>query len=232
MVDFARFDTRYYPTLPVREGYEAWAETYEATVLDLMDLRLLERLRSVEWGTVRRALDLACGTGRGGAWLKARGVREVDGIDLTPAMLARAKDRGVYGRLLEGDVAAVDLPGGGYDLVTMLLADEHLAGLAPVYREAARLAAAGGRFVLVGFHPWFLMSGVPTHFDRAPGEPVAIESHIHMFSDHVRAAHDAGWRLAELEEGVVDDAWVAEKAKWEKYRDRPVSFAFVWEKRV
>jgi SAM-dependent methyltransferase len=231
MVDFAPFDTRNYPTLPVREGYEAWAETYEATVLDLMDLRLLERLRSVEWGTVRRALDLACGTGRGGAWLKARDVGEIDGVDFTPAMLARAKGRGVYGRLLEGDVAAVDLPAGGYDLVTMLLADEHLADLKPVYREAARLAGPGGRFVLVGFHPWFLMSGVPTHFDRAPGDPVAIESHIHMFSDHVRAAHDAGWRLAELEEGVVDDAWIAAKPKWAERRDRPVSFAFVWERR-
>ena len=49
--------------------------------------------------------------------------------------------------------------------------------------------------------------------------------------DHVSAAHAAGWRLAELEEGVIDDAWIAAKAKWERYRHRPVSFAFVWEKR-
>lgn len=231
MVAFSRFDARHYPTLPVRDGYEAWAETYEATVLDLMDLRLLGRLGTIDWPNVRRALDLACGTGRGGAWLKARGVSDVDGVDFTPAMLARARDRGVYERLLEGDVSAVDLPDGGYDLVTMLLADEHLADLAPVYREAARLADAGGRFALVGFHPWFLMSGVPTHFDRAPGDPVAIESHVHLFSDHVRAAHDAGWRLTELEEGLVDDAWIAAKPKWADRRHRPVSFALVWERR-
>ena len=230
MADFSRFDTRHYPTLPVREGYSAWAETYEATVLDLMDLRLLGRLRTVEWPKVRRALDLACGTGRGGAWLKARGVAEVDGVDFTPAMLARARDRDVYDRLMEGDVAAVDLPGGGYDLVTMLLADEHLADLAPVYREAARLAGPQGRFVLVGYHPWFLMSGVPTHFDRGPGDPVAIESHVHLFADHVCAAHAAGWRLAEMEEGLVDTAWIAAKPKWNDRRDRPVSFAFVWER--
>jgi hypothetical protein len=105
-----------------------------------------------------------------------------------------------------------------------------MADLAPAYREAARLARPGGRFVLVGFHPWFLMSGIPTHFDRAPGQPVAIESHVHLFSDHVRSAHAAGWRLAELEEGVIDDAWVALKSKWEAYRDRPVSFAFAWAK--
>ena len=230
MADFAPFDLRHYPTLPVREGYSAWAETYEATVLDLMDLRLLERLRTIDWPASGRALDLACGTGRGGVWLKAHGVAMIDGLDLTPAMLEKARAKGVYDRLLTGDVAAVDLPDAAYGLVTQLLADEHLADLGPVYREAFRLTAPGGRFVLVGYHPWFLMSGVPTHFDRQPGEPVAIQSHIHLFADHVRAAHAAGWRLAELEEGVVDAAWIAAKPKWADREGRPVSFAFVWEK--
>jgi SAM-dependent methyltransferase len=229
MVDFARFDARHYPTLPVRDGYAAWAPTYEATVLDLMDLRLFERL-PVDWPAAGRALDLACGTGRIGAWLKARGVARIDGIDLTPQMLEQAKDKGAYERLSVDDVADTRLPNAAYGLVTQSLADEHLADLGPVYREAFRLAAPGGRFVLAGYHPWFLMSGIPTHFDRAPGEPVAIESHVHLLSDHVRAAHAAGWRLEALEEGLIDDAWVAMKAKWERYRDQPVSFAFVWLK--
>jgi hypothetical protein len=59
---------------------------------------------------------------------------------------------------------------------------------------------------------------------------VAIESHVHLFSDHVRAAHAAGWALAEMEEGLVNDDWVARKPKWEVYRNRPVSFAMVWKK--
>lgn len=228
MPDFARFDTRHYPTLGVREGYSAWAETYEATVLDLMDLRLLDRLATVDWAAARRVLDLACGTGRGGVWFRAHGVARLDGIDLTPAMLAKAEAKGVYDRLTQGDVAATGLPDSAYDLVTMLLADEHLAALGPVYAEAARLAASHGRFVLVGFHPWFLMSGMPTHFD-APDGPTAIESHVHLFADHVGAAHAAGWRLAELEEGLIDDAWIAAKPKWADRRDRPISFAMVWE---
>lgn len=229
MVDFARFDARHYPTLGVQDGYAAWAPTYEATVLDLMDLRLLERL-SLDWASAGRVLDLACGTGRVGAWLKARGAGPIDGLDLTPEMLAQAGSKAAYAALMLGDVTATGLPDGGYDLVTQSLADEHLADLAPLYREAFRLLAPGGRFVIVGFHPFFLMAGVPTHFDRAPGEPVAIESHVHLFADHVRAAHAAGFRLAEAEEGVVDDAWVAQKQKWDRYRDRPVSFAFVWVK--
>lgn len=229
MVDFARFDARHYPTLGVQDGYAAWAPTYEATVLDLMDLRLLERL-SLDWASAGRVLDLACGTGRVGAWLKARGAGPIDGLDLTPEMLAQAGSKAAYAALMLGDVTATGLPDGGYDLVTQSLADEHLADLAPLYREAFRLLAPGGRFVIVGFHPFFLMAGVPTHFDRAPGEPVAIESHVHLFADHVRAAHAAGFRLAEAEEGVVDDAWMAQKQKWDRYRDRPVSFAFVWVK--
>jgi SAM-dependent methyltransferase len=229
MPDFAHFDTRHYPTLSPRDGYTAWAATYEATVLDLMDLRLLERLRTIDWAAARRVLDLACGTGRGGAWLRARGVAAIDGLDLTPAMLERARARGIYDQLTVGDVAATGLPPASHDLITMLLADEHLSDLGPAYAEAARLAEPRGRFVLVGFHPWFLMSGMPTHFD-APDGPVAIESHIHLFADHVRAAHAAGWRLAEMEEGLVDDAWIVAKPKWADRRDRPVSFAFVWEK--
>ncbi len=227
MPDFSRFDTRHYPTLAPREGYTAWAATYEATVLDLMDLRLLERLTTVPWAFARQVLDLACGTGRGGVWLKGQGVTQIDGIDLTPAMLERARAKGIYDQLAVGDVAATGLPGARYDLITMLLADEHLPDLEPVYAEAARLAAPGGRFVLVGFHPWFLMSGMPTHFD-APDGPIAIESHIHLFADHVRAAHAAGWRLAELEEGLIDAAWIAAKPKWADRRDRPISFAFAW----
>jgi SAM-dependent methyltransferase len=230
MAEFSRFDRRYYPTLGVREGYAAWAPTYEATVSDLMDLRLLARLTSIAWDKTEQAIDLACGTGRGGSWLKSQGVKRVHGVDFTEAMLAKARTRGVYDELWLGDATATGLPDAAYDLATQLLADEHMADLAPIYREAARLLAPGGRFVLVGFHPWFLMSGMPTHFDRAPGEPVAIESHVHLFSDQVRAAHAAGLRLAELDEGVVDEAWLAVKPKWADRRDRPVSFAMVWEK--
>ena len=84
-MDFDQFDTRHYPTLGVRDGYAEWAPTYERVVQDEMDLRLLERLTTVRWADGRRALDLACGTGRIGRWLRAQGVARLDGIDLTPA---------------------------------------------------------------------------------------------------------------------------------------------------
>lgn len=231
-MDFSHFDRRRYPTLAVRDGYREWSETYEGVVQDEMDLRLLARIETVDWARADRALDLACGTGRIGVWLRARGVEHLDGVDLTPEMLARAEAKGVYDQLFLADLRATGLPASAYHLVLEVLADEHLAELPPLYREAARLTAPAGIFVIVGYHPHFLMSGVPTHFDRRDGEAVAIESHVHLLSDHVKAAHRAGWTLLEMDEGLVDEAWLAKKPKWAPYRLQPVSFSMVWRKQA
>ena len=229
-MDHSLYDKRHYPVVEVREGYREWARTYEQTVFDEMDLRLLERLRTVDWAAHPRVLDLACGTGRIGAWLRARGAAAIDGIDITPEMLDRARDKGVYRTLALADVSRTGLPAGGYDLCVQSLADEHLADLGPLYREVARLTRPGGLFVMVGYHPHFLMAGVPTHFDRAPGEPITIHSYVHLLSDHVRAAHAAGWALRELDEGLVDEAWLAKKPRWDAYRGLPISFLMLWQR--
>jgi SAM-dependent methyltransferase len=231
-MDFASFDRRGYPTLGVADGYSEWAKTYDATVLDLMDLALFERLERPYWSDDARVIDLACGTGRIGTWLISKGVRKIDGIDLTPEMLERAKATGVYDNVLCGDIAETYLPGSSYDIATMSLADEHLTTLEPVYAEAARLLVAKGSFVIVGYHSHFLMTaGMPTHYENGAGESVAVKSHVHLMSDHVAAAKAADFDLTEMTEGVIDDAWISAKPKWAQYKNHPISFAFVWKKK-
>jgi len=229
MADFTPFDTRGYRTVDVRSGYGEWVATYEQTVEDAMDIELLDALESVRWeGEVA---DLGCGTGRTGAWLAARGIEAIDGVDLTPEMLAVARQRGVHRRLIEADVTATGLEDEHYDLVVTSLVDEHLADLRPLYAEAYRLAKPGATYVLIGYHPHFIMAtGMPTHYDNASGESVAIETHLHLLSDHTAAALGAGWELAELKERVIDDVWLELKPKWERLRGQPVTFAFVWRR--
>jgi SAM-dependent methyltransferase len=225
---FAPFDRRGYRTVDARTGYGAWAPTYEGTVEDAMDVELLDEITVVQVQGATVA-DLGCGSGRTGAWLHARGAASIDGVDVTPEMLELARARGVFRSLTEADVADTGLPGGAYDLVTTSLVDEHLSDLRPLYAESRRLLRDGGTYVIVGFHPHFIMaSGMPTHFDDATGEPVAIVTHVHQLSDHVVAAHAAGLRLVELRERLVDDGWVALKPKWEALRGHPVTFAAVW----
>src|SRR5215207_7887745 len=88
MPQFSHFDSRGYRTVDVRTGYGEWVATYERTVEDAMDVALLDALAMPPWDTLRSAADLACGTGRTGAWLWRRGVTFVDGVDLTAEMLA------------------------------------------------------------------------------------------------------------------------------------------------
>jgi SAM-dependent methyltransferase len=230
MLEFAHFDRR--RTVSAREGYGEWVPSYETTVEDEMDLVLLDVLESVPWKTVEHGADLGCGTGRTGAWLRARGVPRVDGVDLTPEMLAVARGRDIYDHVAQADVGATGLAGGAYDLVTTCLVEEHLRDLRPLYCEASRLLRPEGFYVLVGYHPHFIMTaGMPTHFDRASGESVAIETYVHLMSDHVTAALAVELALVEMRERLVDDRWIALKPRWERYRNHPVSFAMVWQKR-
>lgn len=229
-MDSRLFDKRGYPVVGAAKGYGEWAATYDETVAAGLDRPLLERVRSVNWPAVRNAADLACGTGRTGRWLKDNGVARVEGVDITPEMLALAARRGAHDALHVADVAATPLPSSTYDLCTLVLADEHLTDLGPVYREAWRLLEAGGRFLLIGYHPFFIMNGTPTHFHRPGGEAITVETHVHLFADHFRAGCNVGLTLIEAEECVVDEAWLVSKPKWRKHLGWPVSFAWVWRK--
>ena len=250
-MDHSHYDKRNYPIVDVQQGYGEWVRTYESVVEDAMDLRLFERAQTVDWSAAQTILDLACGTGRIGTWLKAktgaaltpadqpkvsfpspsgRGETKIDGVDLTAEMLDVARGKGIYRTLINGDVTVTGLHAESYDLITQSLADEHMPDLKPLYREVARLLRVGGSFVIVGFHPQFLMAGVPTHFDRASGEPITIRSYVHLLSDHVKAARAVGLSLLEMDEGLVDEDWLKVKPKWEKYLGTPVSFSMVWQR--
>src|SRR5579883_470536 len=229
-MDFSQFDIRHHPTVSVEEGYGEWARTYDEIEVGMLDKQLLARIRTVPWAQIRQAADLACGTGRIGVWLQQQGVETIDGSDLTAEMLEVARARGVYRQLHLGDLRATPFEAGQYDLVTEVLADEHVPELAPLYQEAARLARVGGYFMLVGFHPYFLLRGIPTSFTRSPDESIAITSYVHLLSEHVQAALAERLALREMYEWVVDEEWISKKPKRRQYQNWPMSFALVWQK--
>ena len=147
-MDFTNFDQRQYPTVTPKVGYAEWANTYEASVPSLLDIGILERIQSIQWSETRQCLDLACGTGRTASWLVAKGVSQIDGVDLTPEMLTLAGMRKVYRRMQEASVENTGLQGATYDLLIMSLADEHVARLEPTYLEASRLSTDNANSLL------------------------------------------------------------------------------------
>jgi len=148
MPRFGSFDQRNYETVPAREGYAQWAETYEQTIKHDMDVWLLEELQSVDWNAVQRCADLGCGTGRSAAWLASRGVPIIDGVDATPEMLNRARERQVFSSLYLADVCATGLPAATYDLVMTCLVDEHHPFTCNARARARGPRPATGRILL------------------------------------------------------------------------------------
>jgi SAM-dependent methyltransferase len=224
------FDQLHFPTLSVQDGYTALAATYdERKAGGLIDYPLLERIETVAWEQLEAGADLACGTGRIGGWLKERGVRFLDGVDLTEAMLEQARAKGIYRRLAHADLRQTPLSAHSYDLVCVGLADDHLPAVAPLYQEAARLVRPMGYLVLLGYHPLFQLNGVPATFELPSGESATIEGYVHLFSEHVQAATASDWRLRELYERLIDDDWIAQRPRAAARKGWPVSFVCLWQ---
>jgi predicted TPR repeat methyltransferase len=93
-----------------------------------------------------RALDLGCGTGLAGAPLRAR-VERLEGVDLSAAMLAKARERGLYDALETADI--VDYLrrfGAAFDLIVAADALVYCGDLRPVFAATAAALVPDGLF--------------------------------------------------------------------------------------
>jgi predicted TPR repeat methyltransferase len=85
------------------------------------------------------ALDLGCGTGLGGAAFKPF-CGSLTGVDLSPAMLAQARAKNIYGRLEAGDVVAfLEAETARYDLVLAADVFMYLDNLHPVLKAIEKV---------------------------------------------------------------------------------------------
>ncbi|MEJ2870127.1 methyltransferase domain-containing protein [Actinomycetospora sp. OC33-EN08] len=135
-------------------------------------------------------LDAACGTGLVGAALARHGFTSVDGLDVSPRMIARARKRRVYHDLGPADLSQ-RLPGAPdkFGVVTCVNALEpgHLPTSAIV--EFARVVHRGGHLVLTAStDAW---PEVDAHLRRLAARRIArvvevVEAPLHPSSD---AAH-------------------------------------------
>src|SRR5262249_53727890 len=157
------------------------------------------RVESVPWSELDRVADLGSGTGRTAAWLRSKGVGLLHGVDVTPEVVEIARARRLHDALVLADVRSTPFRDASFAAVVCSLVDEHLPSLTELYDEAGRVLRRDGHFVVVGYHPFFIMaSGMPTHFDRPDGTAIAIETHVHLASEHFAAARAAGLAAAEL----------------------------------
>jgi predicted TPR repeat methyltransferase len=132
-------------------------------------------------------LDLGCGTGLAGVAFKPLAPR-LEGVDLSPAMIEKARARQIYDALEVADLeAALTAPGPAYDLILAADTLVYLGDLAKV------VAAASLRLVADGFFLFTLESAAGEGFELGP------KRRWRHSEAYVRAmAQQAGLRVAGL----------------------------------
>jgi demethylmenaquinone methyltransferase/2-methoxy-6-polyprenyl-1,4-benzoquinol methylase len=91
-----------------------------------------------------RVLDACCGTGDF-AIADARAGGRVVGLDFSPRMLERARDKAPEIEWVQGDLLALPFPDGAFDVATVGFGVRNVADLEAGFRELRRVLAPGGR---------------------------------------------------------------------------------------
>ena len=130
--------------------------------------------------TGARVLEVGCGPGHLSMRLAEQGL-EVTGLDLDPAMIARAQAKPTQAddtrrpSFVVGDVAALPFPDASFDLAVSTFSVHHWAEPATGLAEIGRVLRPGGRALIWDFKP----GGVPLPFGpRHADIPNPLE-HVH-----------------------------------------------------
>ena len=170
--------------LPDSDDYARFAGAYDLLTAPFLDPTRRAVLAALDPGRHSPVLDLCCGTGRLLAQLRARGF-SVAGVDLSPAMLARARAVLPEASLHLADAARTSFPAGHFRAATIAFAlHEKLepARLA-ILAEARRVLAPGAPLLVCDYAaPIGAASRLGLGLARLP-ERAAGPEHYRLFRD-------------------------------------------------
>jgi MFS family permease len=135
----------------LRREYERIAADYDGALIDGMGYRSPPAVAAAARRFLEphaRVLDAGAGTGLLGVALRQAGFTRLDGLDLSPAMLAEAARKGIYGDLREGRLGdRLDYQTGTFDAVASsgVLTTGHAP--ASSLDELVRVTRSGGHVV-------------------------------------------------------------------------------------
>ncbi|WP_295641858.1 tetratricopeptide repeat protein [uncultured Methylibium sp.] len=188
------------PTAPaayVRGLFDGYADDFDQHLRGLLGYEAPERLarRLATHAPFQSALDLGCGTGLCGPLLRPMSRRLV-GVDLSGAMLAKARVLGVYDELLQADLLeALARPAEPrHDLVVAADVFIYVGELEPVF-AAVRAATTPGAI--------FAFTAEPPTDPRQGVQLLPSLRYAHSTDYLARLAEAQGFELLALERDVI-----------------------------
>jgi len=220
-----------------REGYDLWAaqyDTYINSTVEIDDLHF-----PALWAGIRGrdVLEIGCGTGRHTLRLAGQGNR-VTGLDLSPGMLAIARDKlkGYEGvRLIEADVMTCDMAAcggsGPFDAAVAALVVEHIADLPRLFARVAAVLKPEGELFLSEIHPYRSAGGSGARFvDPETGEERWLANIPHSGTAILEAARGAGLACTTERDVFGDQALADQRPEWTRYLGKPMIRMWIFQK--
>ncbi len=140
------------PRAYVTRLFDSYARRFDAHVVGALAYRgphlIVAALDDAAPGRrFAKALDIGCGTGLMGAAVRDR-VARLEGVDLAPAMIAKAREPGLYDALEAGDAVRrlQNSPPCAFDLILAADALCYFGDLRPVFAGCRRALADDGIF--------------------------------------------------------------------------------------
>ena len=205
----------------VREGYDRWSETYDATPNPLVSLDRRYTLDALDPRPGELVLDAGCGTGAHLRTLRAARTRPV-GIDFSRGMLRVAQRSAPGVALAQADLnREFPVRHGAFDALVSALISEHLSDLRRFFGEAFAALQRGGRFIFSAFHPELARAGIEANFEQ-DGTEYRLGAERYTVDDYLGHITDAGFRQIECREYRGDDRLLEEVPWATKYIGRPL----------
>jgi ubiquinone/menaquinone biosynthesis C-methylase UbiE len=183
-------------TAETLDAYEHWAPDYPPMPHNpLMRAEQLAMLRHWPELAGRRALDLACGSGRY-ALIMAKEARQVVAVDFSPSMLSQVTS----GSRVRAEMSRLPFRSGAFHVVICGLAVAHAPDLDAWMGEVARVLTADGVLLYSDFHPEASRAGMTRSFKDRSGHRRDVPHRRYDLEAHRQAALSAGLTIQRSEE--------------------------------
>lgn len=148
-----RITTERAPATYVRETFDGYADNFDEHLVSKLGYKAPESLAKMLQNALGAApeafnvLDLGCGTGLFGEEIRDLKKRLI-GVDLSPRMIEKARQRQIYDELVVGDILdyLAEARAGKIDLIAAADVFIYVGNLLPIFEHASRALEPGGWF--------------------------------------------------------------------------------------
>lgn len=204
----------------VKQTFDGFADNFDEKLSDLgyqapaLVTALVQNQPEYQSGRAI-VLDAGCGTGLCGPLLRSSAHRLV-GIDLSSGMLEKARERGCYDELIEGELVAAmrGLPG-TFDVIVSADVFVYFGALDEAFAAAFGALRPGGAFAFT-VEAWL-------DWDAAAGFQIDPSGRYRHDRDYLeRAARAVGFDVIDIRSGVLRHERRQEVLGWAALMRRPV----------